>query len=57
MEESNMNKTVFTGTQVQELLGNVVGGIYLVDAFEETPVNLLKDFSIVEDAIRYKGRN
>ena len=52
-----MNKTVFTGTQVQELLGNVVGGIYLVDAFEETPVNLLKDFSIVEDAIRYKGRN
>ncbi|EXG86142.1 hypothetical protein K413DRAFT_2963 [Clostridium sp. ASBs410] len=25
-----MSKTVFTGTQVNELLGKVVGGIYLV---------------------------
>lgn len=54
----NKNKTVFTGKQVQELLGKATGGIYLVDTFwEETPVNILRDFSIVEDSIVFDFKN
>lgn len=54
----NKNKTVFTGKQVQELLGKATGGIYLVDTFwEETPVNILRDFSIEEDSIVFDLKN
>lgn len=52
----NKNKTVFTGTQVKELLGKVVGGIYLV-GFWEVTTDLLKDFSIVEDSIVFDLKN
>ena len=59
MEGNNMNKnkTVFTGKQVQELLSKAIGGIYLVGVFDEMPVNILKDFSIVEDSIVFDLKN
>lgn len=54
----NKNKTVFTGKQVQELLEKAVGGIYLMGTLlEEIPVNLLRDFSFVNDAIRFDLKN
>lgn len=51
-----MRKTVFTGKQVQELLGKVVGGIYLV-GFWEVTTDFLKDFSIVGDSIIFDLKN
>ena len=53
----NKNKTVFSKDQVKELLSKATGGIYLVGVFDEMPVNILKDFSIVEDSIVFDLKN
>lgn len=51
-----MSKTVFTGTQVKELLSKAIGGIYLV-GFWEVTTDFLKDFSIVGDSIIFDLKN
>ncbi|CUX56025.1 hypothetical protein BN3590_02178 [Clostridium sp. C105KSO15] len=51
-----MSKTVFTGTQVKELLSKATGGIYLVGYWEVT-TDFLKDFLVVEDSIVFDLKN
>lgn len=47
-----MNKAVFTGRQVKELLGKVSGAIYMTNGIYNVPISIFKDFTITENEIK-----